>query len=299
METAQPPSFVFFHYGRLPKYLRFAIESVRSSNPEAGIILVSEHTPDWKDEYQVECRNFASLPSDKLEQFKKSYRHISVFDEFYERFVLERWYMLETLRQELGGRTLFLVDSDVMVFGDVGPFLAQLGDKHLYCCGWSPHFSVIQGPLDGFLDHILSRYTDEEYLANAQRLHDEARKKKQLKTLGEMQLFYEYISSGQDGQQYDKISCAGYLDINIHVPDGFVSAKAGRRTVKCVRWEQQDGRLVPTLKREDSGEVIPALMLHFQGPAKKRMRSFNPWPRPTTPPSWFAAWRNRRQIPSW
>ncbi len=298
VETS-PPAFVFFHYGKLPTYLRFAIESVRSSHSEAEIILVSQHSAPWLEQYGVQRRDFASLPSPELERFKKSYRHISVFDEFYERFVLERWYMLETLRQERNGQILILADSDVMVFGDVRPFLAELGDKSLYCCGWSPHFSVVKGPLTGFLDHIQSRYEDEEYLANAQRLFDEARKKKQLKTLGEMQLFYEYISSGQDGQHYNKVSGAGYLDINIHVPDGYVSAKIGRRRIKCVRWQEQDGRLIPLLKHEQTNEIIPALTLHFQGPAKKRMRSFNPWPAPAKSPSGWQRWRLNRALPAW
>ena len=35
-------TFLFFHYGNLPKYLHNAIEQVRVFNPQAEILLITE-----------------------------------------------------------------------------------------------------------------------------------------------------------------------------------------------------------------------------------------------------------------
>ena len=83
-------TFLFFHYGNLPKYLHNAIEQVRVFNPQAEILLITEDAEEVSalEPFVIVHRRTAEFPSPELDLFRQTYRHISCFKEKYERFVL-------------------------------------------------------------------------------------------------------------------------------------------------------------------------------------------------------------------
>jgi hypothetical protein len=203
--------------------------------------------------------------------------HISTFRERYERFVLERWFLLDELRRQLGCGNTVTLDSDLLVFQPFAPLFEQFGKKSFAMQRYSPHLTFIRSNMEGFLEHIMRRYTDPSYLELARKRFHETLAQGGLRNLGEMEFVAEFLQDERnDVNAYSTTLLQGHSDTNINVPDGCVSRKIRRRNRKCVFWEYTDGVYTPTLRDSQSLAKIPVVNLHFQGPAKKLIRRFNP-----------------------
>jgi len=277
MATASDVTFVFFHYGNVPSYLKYAIESARFFNRDARIILVCDSCPSIPQKWTVEVYDLHKFATPALAAFQKAYVHISVFKERYERFVLERWFLLDELRKQLGCGHTVALDSDLMVFQPLGPLFTNFGAKSFAMQCFSPHLTFIRTNMDGFLEHIMRRYTDASYLDLARTRFHEARAQGELRNLGEMEFVSEYLQgAGKDVAPFGTTLPEGHSDTNINVPDGCISRKIRRRNRKCVYWEYNDGVYIPSLRDAKTQSKVRIVNLHFQGPAKKLMRRFNP-----------------------
>jgi len=279
-------SFIYFHYGGTPSYLKASIESVRRFHPQSRIFLICDSSPRFPLEWNITVFDLEEFTSPALKDFRKAYRHISVFPEKYERFVLERWFLAEEMRKKLTLGPTIVLDSDMMVFQSVLPLFSQLPDKDVSMCGWSPHFSFVLRTVQGFLDHIMMRYADDEYLKKGRETFEKAIAAKGLRNLGEMEFVLEYMAKGESGAPYERRFAQGYVDTNIHVPDGFDAIKLRRRERKIVLWHFENGDYVPYLRETATKDLIPAVALHFQGPSKRLIRRFNRLGKPSIlPPS--------------
>jgi hypothetical protein len=283
-------SFLFYHYGKLPQYLHNAIEHVRVFNPHAEILLITEDAEDVSalKPFGIVHRRTAEFPSPELDLFRKTYRHISCFKEKYERFVLERWFMTETIRRERAERTYVMQDSDVAVFGDASKLLPLLPDCPIVMSGPNPHFTFIRGSIDEFLRFILDYYADEERLMVAKNLFEERRNSSNIYNLGEMTLLFEFLEKSKSMQMFDTSTLHGYVDTNLHMPEGFDFMQLRRRPRKKVRWQIEEGLVVPYFLR--NGQATRAFIVHFQGPGKRVFYRFNRIGR--TPGHLFVGWLN-------
>jgi hypothetical protein len=283
-------TFLFFHYGKLPRYLHNAIEHVRVFNPHAEILMVTEGAEDVSAlrPFGIVHRRTAEFPSPELELFKKRYRHISCFKERYERFVLERWFMTETIRRERPERTYIMQDSDVAVFGDASQLLPLLSSCPISMSGPNPHFTFIRRSTDEFLRFILEYYIDEERLAAAQHLFEERRNSSKIYTLGEMTLLFEFLETSGSMKIFDTDTPHGYVDTNLHMPERFDFMQLRRRPRKKVRWSIKDGHIIPSFL--EKGRPHRAFLVHFQGPGKRIFYRFNRMDRP--PNRLFMSWLN-------
>lgn len=274
----QPLAFLFYHYGRVPRYLRNAVEQVRIFNPQAEILLVTDGIGDVSmlDPFGVRRHEMSEFPSPELETFRRTYRHISCFKERYERFVLERWFVTETIRRRWPERTYIMQDSDVAVFGDAARLLPWLPECPIALGGNNPHFTFVRGDISGFLRFILDFYADEERLAESLRMHGERRHTARIFNRGEMQFLFEYRDKKEDMRVYQTDTPAGYIDVNLHIPEGFEFMQLRRRPRKKVVWKEDAGKLVPYFVRH--GEPRRAFLIHFQGPGKRVFWRFGkPW----------------------
>ena len=283
-------TFLFFHYGNLPKYLHNAIEQVRVFNPQAEILLITEDAEEVSalEPFGIVHRRTAEFPSPELDLFRQTYRHISCFKEKYERFVLERWFMTETIRRQRPERTYIMQDSDVAVFGDASKLLPILPDCPIVMSGHNPHFTFIRGSIDEFLRFILDYYADKERLMVAKKLFEERRNSANIYTLGEMTLLFEFLEKSKSMQMFDTSTLHGYVDTNLHMPEGFDFMQLRRRPRKKVRWQIEEGRVIPYFLR--NGQATRAFIVHFQGPGKRVFYRFNRIGR--TPGRLFVGWLN-------
>jgi hypothetical protein len=240
-------TFLFFHYGKLPQYLHNAIEQVRVFNPEAEILLITEDAEEVTalGPFNIIHRRTTEFGSPELDLFKQRYRHISCFKEKYERFVLERWFMTETIRRQRPDRTYIMQDSDVAVFGDAAQLLPLLPDCPIAMSGPNPHFTFIRGRIDEFLQFILDYYVDEERLAAAQHLFKARKNSDNIYNLGEMTLLFEFLEKSSSMQMFETDTPHGYLDTNLHMPEAFDFMQLRRRPRKKVQWKTEGRHLLP------------------------------------------------------
>lgn len=274
--------FLFFHYGKIPRYLSHAIEHVRIFNPDVEIYLITDTITDTSmlNRFGVRKSRMQDYSSASLTQFKKSYHHISCFKEKFERFVLERWFVTETIRRENPDRIYVMQDSDVAVFGSVKELLPFIPNAPIALSGYNPHFTFIRGDLSGFLTFLLNYYADEARLAEAERKFKIQKNTSDIFNLGEMQFLLEYLEIQEDMLMYHTDTPHGYVDCNIHRPEGFNCLQLRRRPRKKVFWQLEGGRAIPYLQRGD--ELVRAFILHFQGPGKRVFCRFNSVDGPTS-----------------
>ncbi len=272
---SQPLTFLFYHYGKIPRYLRNATEHVRIFNPQAEIILITDGIGDVSmlKPFGIRHHEMSEFSSEELKTFRCTYRHISCFKERYERFVIERWFITETIRRQRPERLYIMQDSDVAVFGDASKLLPLLPDCPIALSGNNPHFTFVGGDISGFLRFILAFYADEVRLAESIRRHEEKRKASQIYNLGEMQFLYEFMQASSDMQKFPTDTSAGYVDVNLHIPEGFEFIQLRRRPRKKVFWKKEGAKVIPYFRK--GGQFVRAYLVHFQGPGKRVFFRFN------------------------
>jgi hypothetical protein len=284
----QPLTFLFYHYGKIPRYLRNAIEHVRIFNPNAEIMLITDGIGDVSmlEPFGICHHEMADFPSDELEMFRRTYRHISCFKERYERFVLERWFVTETIRRQRPERIYIMQDSDVAVFGDALRLLPLLPDCPIALSSNNPHFTFVSSDISAFLRFILDFYADEGQVADSLRRHNEGLKASHMYNMGEMQFLYEFMQASSDMQKFATDTPAGYVDVNLHIPEGFEFMQLRRRPRKKVFWEKEGDKVIPYFR--NNGHLVRAFLVHFQGPGKRVFFRFN-GSSSSTNPSWLVA----------
>ncbi len=280
-------TFLFYHYGSIPRYLRHAIEHVRIFNPDSEILLITESGVQDAAvaHFGVRQLGMAEFASPKHSQLRASYRHISCFKEKFERFVLERWFVTELIRAERPERTYVMQDSDVAVFGDAARLVPLLPDSPICLASMNPHFTFIRSSIDDFLDYMLDFYADERRITESLARHHANRNSSQIFNQGEMQFLFDYLKESKLMQFYQTDTPYGFVDCNIHIPQDFDYLQLKRRPRKKVFWDIVDGRLVPHFLRQ--GQPVKALIIHFQGPGKRVFFRFN---RVGKSPGSFPAW---------
>jgi hypothetical protein len=221
----------------------------------------------------IRHHDISEFPSDELEEFKQSYQHISCFNERYERFVLERWFVTETIRKQRPEKIYIMIDSDVAVFGDASMILPSLPDCPIALSGNNPHFTFVRGSISSFLRFILDFYSDKNHLAASKERHETHKKSSQIYNLGEMTFLYEFMLQSRDMQKYPTDTPSGYVDVNIHIPEGFQYLQLRRRPRKKIYWMIEKKHLIPYFKK--GNKHIRAFILHLQGPGKRIFFNFN------------------------
>lgn len=270
------------------------MESARFFNPGSRIILLADKTHDFGP-LQVEVRQIDRLIHPQFQKFLDSYVHISGIKFYYERLFLERWFHLEQLLQEEKIDRALYLDSDSMLFSQAGGLFAQVPDVN-FCTSrvGGPACTFIRRTLQPFLDFVLAKYQDQEFLASWKKRSDAAIAVGGLDNLGDMSFIELFTTTQPGGAIYPNDLPSGHIDHCIHVPDGMESRKKRRhRFRKKIFWRDEEGKFTPYFKRASDGQEVRALAVHFQSGAKRKIRRFNPvGVSSSIPASWRLAYYN-------
>lgn len=268
-------TFLFYHYGKIPNYLRNAIEHVRIFNPEARILVITDDVRDISmlRPLGIQHHKMSEFQSEELDYFRHTYQHVSCFSERYERFVLDRWFVTETIRRACPEQIYIMQDSDVAVFGDASKLVPFLPDCPIALSGNNPHFTFVLRDISSFLRFILDCYADKAGMAGRQKNHEDARYTAQIYNFGEMQFLYEFMNASADMQKFPTDTAVGYVDVNIHIPEDFDFMQLRRRPRKKVLWKEEEGLSIPYFLK--GGCPKRAFLIHFQGPGKRVFFRFN------------------------
>ena len=277
---ASEPAIVFFHVGAFPRYLYATMESARFFNPNARIFLISDQQGTGVEALGAESRTPESIQHPKLPTLLDRYVHISGIKSDYERICLARWFYLEQLlRNEALDRVAFL-DSDAMLFHRVAdlfrffPESANLGVSK----GGGPAFTFVRHTIEPLLDLMLEKFLDRDFLDACRRRSEAAIAKGHLDNLNDM-TFLALFTSRRDGRgvSYPNHLPIGHIDHSFFRSDDGLLSVPNRRHVsrKRIFWDDQDGVFIPSYRTADDGRKVPALLIHFQNGAKRRIRRFN------------------------
>lgn len=271
----KPIAFLFFHYGKIPGYLSYAIEHVRVFNSDAEIHLITDSITDTSilDKFRIKKSEMGDYPSDELDRFIKVYHHLSSCNERYERFCFERWFVTETIRRKSPQKTYVLLDSDVALFASAHDLLSSLPDAPISICAGSPHFTFITGDTSCFLNFILDSYSDSGNLLRLMQMTEDAVRTGGKINLNDQEFLLMYMAVSQGMLNYESHTRIGFADANLHRTEGFDFLQLRRRPRKLVVWKPEEGRTIPYFKRGD--ELVRAFILHFQGPGKRVFNRFN------------------------
>ena len=88
-----------------------------------------------------------------------------------------------------------------------------------------------------------------------------------------MQFLYEFMNASSDMQRFSTDTPVGYLDVNLHIPEGFDFMQLRRRPRKKVLWKGEHGLSIPYFLQNGTPKL--AFLLHFQGPGKRVFFRFN------------------------
>lgn len=274
------PAIVFFHVGNFPGYLYATLESARFFNPGAEIFLIADKPRADLTKLGVQIRTIDQLQHPKLSTLYDRYVHISAFKFNYDRICLARWFYIEQFRKVEGRSRLIHLDSDAMLFHSGADLFRHFpGQAHIGCSKANgPALAFIQHSLEPFLDFVLMKYTDRAFLDDARKRNDAANSKGQAESVQDMTFLNLFIRRKDGlGVSYSNHLPIGHIDHCIYGnPDGLKSVPNRRHVSrKCIYWEDADGALRPSFRRIADDAKIPALLVHFQNGAKRRIRRFN------------------------
>lgn len=273
----QPAAIVFFHCGRLPRYLLCALESARVFNSEARIFLISDQICPWP-KLKVETILLEEVLHPGLEEFRQCYRHTSAAKEDYERICFERWFYIEQLIINNNLERVLYLDSDCLLFSEADDLFRHMPEKTLGAShGGGPACTFIRGRINAFLDLIVEKFRDEKFM----HLKMDELKNSQagggMANLTDMTLIEIFTTSHPQGYVYPNNLHAGHIDHCINFPDGMecLDIVHRKRQRKRVYWTQKQNLLIPSFKEEGTGRFVPALAIHYQSGAKRLIRRFN------------------------
>lgn len=125
---------------------------------------------------------------------------------------------------------------------------------------------------------MLEKFLDRDFLDARRTRSKAAIAKGHLDNLNDM-TFLALFTSVRDGRgiSYPNQLPIGHIDHCIFGNDDGLLSVPNRRHVsrKRIFWDTQDGVFMPSYRAADDGRKVPALLIHFQNGAKRRIRRFN------------------------
>jgi hypothetical protein len=277
---------IYIHQAeRAPRYLMASLGCAHITNPHAPIYLITDMRAlpptDYPSFEAAVTLIDINQHRTEAEEFGKIFFNVSINPGYFERWCIERWFILRSFLKERGIQRFVTLDSDVLLFCDVkkeaerfAAFDFTISSRYNWCFGIFNQVRVI----DSFCAMIMEVYSKStplwltvcDYL-NLLRPNVPTGN---LSDMTLLKLFVEQVAD-KEGLRYE--DTARVLDgscyctnIALAVPEVEMCLEpcGGReRTIKKIHWVNGApyGRLC------SSGELVRFNCLHFQGESKALM----------------------------
>lgn len=272
--TAAGIPVVVVHGGSKP-YVRFCIRRAVDSNPRGRVVLLGDAATAGIGAGEHIRLDDAALQDD-IAEFRTIYEHLGPAETHrFERFCIERWFVIRNFMRRDGLDRCLVVDSDVLLFCDVTEEAARFRGVAMTFARWDavrllPHCNFINGrdALESFCNHVLEVYRRPARL--------EAVKAANAKKLGrhwvsDMSLFHDWASHGgfRIGMLEDALQDGSAYDDGLDRTAGFARRAYLPGVLRTWKWiEYRDG--VPHARHHRAG-LVPMRCLHFHGMLKTLM----------------------------
>ena len=272
--TKEAPCIIYFHEGFSP-YLPFALSQALRSNPRARIILLGD-SQNRIQGIQYEHHLLADYKG-RHQEFLDCYRHFHPGHLGDERRCIERWIYLSEFTQRNEIREFIFLDSDMLLFCDVGEILFKSRE---YAAAGSPMFWAFcyflkKNLVADFTDWIFQQYRNPAVIKKwdvAFRQHL-AGEKEQGAIIQDMALAKMFIEE------------RGIRVLDLTQPTGGKIVDSGRlggafqhkRKNVDILFQQEAGGAVETVL---GGKTVPLAAVHVAGFYKNHMPGLTGWSWP-------------------
>lgn len=255
---------VFIHKGD-PYYLNFSLNQVKATNPENPVYLITDNITN-----RYAFVNYIDINKYKKgsDAFADVYKHMSTNSFDVELFCFQRWFILREFCAYHKIDAFLYLDSDAMIYCNIDTTFSRFNDFDFTTSkNLGPHctyFSSLQ-KLIKFCDFVPKLYTDPQLKERFLKKYKYHIENDLPGGVCDMTAFNEYISEpGVKAKDLFEIENNELFDDNINDSDGFKMKNA----IKDLTFD--NGFYYGDM----NGRKIKFNLLHFQGPAKKRMAEF-------------------------
>jgi hypothetical protein len=257
---------VLIHKGD-SSYLFNSLFMLNKYHSKGSIFLIGDkanaHYSDWCTHFQFE--NY----SHKAEELRPIYWHKSVFSYEHELFCLQRWMVLESFMDEHQLTKAIYLDSDVLVYDYLPSWLPKFNGYGMSIVGVSGHTNFVQSveTLAKFNRYVIDKYSTEEGKATIQDWYDEHMRGKADHGISDMDMLTHFAEENPE----EVVNLETYFnqlvfDRSFSESNGFETDDNG---MKKLYWIGN----TPNIKVLESGKLVKAVTLHFQGIGKPFLRT--------------------------
>lgn len=251
---------VYLQRGWFPHF-ELAVRSARHLHPGNEIV----HIGDRRYRALGDDCDFVNLADVSISKWnlKDHYQHRSPNTIQFELFCLERWFYLLELMKKRDWETCWVFDSDTLLFANFDILARSYESFGITINKYSPHATLIgrRQSLESFCHWVLDVYQRPELLEK--RTADLGWGVPGISDMTLLTQFGQEVEPIGDNSQPTEF---GLIDNNISMPQGVLYAE-GQKVI-CRR------RGVPYVE-DNAGNLIALNLIHFQGPAKRRMPEFS------------------------
>jgi hypothetical protein len=260
------PPIIIIHRGDSP-YLAHCIAQAKSSNPESRVILLGDQSNryylgvehHYYKDYFIEAENFASI---------FQYKYFPTYQYSWILFCHQKYFALRDFCKKQKITKFVLIDSDVMIYEDLGAYFRKYEDSlmTLICDNPNAHiagawFAIVQQ--SSILDALCEIYTNL-FSDSGKEIRDRLKLDKFYEMTG-LYLLMEG-NPGKIGNMYRYEGQDYVMNVSMEWDDRF---EYEGKFLKVV-WQKN----IPYLTEKVSGRLFRAPMLHFHGKGKYVMGKY-------------------------
>lgn len=257
---------VFIHKGD-HFYLNFSLSQVKLTNPNNPIYLITDSITNKFDFVNyIDINKYQT----KANAFEKIYKHMSTNNYSIELFCFQRWYILQEFCEAEKLNSFLYLDSDALIYCDIEKQFANYNDFDFTISKMlSPHCCYFPNAekLNVFCEFIPKLYLDENYKDRFLKKHQLHLDNNLPGGVCDMTAFNEFSKEPFiKAKDITIVENDSVFDDNINDSDGF-EMKNGIKDLSL-----SNGFYYGILK--EGKRRIRFNILHFQGPAKKRIAQY-------------------------
>jgi len=265
---------IFIHYGN-SDCLFYAVWQAKQTNPGSRIILLGDRQNVHLQWLLGIEHYFIKAYEKEAKQALEHYIHLSTNGEEFERFCLERWFVLHSfLSSNTDLQPCVYLDSDILVYDSLDLPAKDLQSFGMTMVAFSAHTNFVnrQQTLGEFCQFIQSHYQDPSLQSWLHQHHIKFLQKHGAGGISDMTFFQKFR------QQYpEKLGTLCFpmgnqnnlyaFDERLDTDDGGYELKNG---IKSLTWIDR----FPYCKNTLCGQKIKMYTLHFQGKNKLKMKDY-------------------------
>lgn len=265
---------IFIHYGNSDS-LFYALWQAKQTNPESRIVLLGDRqNAHFQWLLNIE-HYFIQVYSDEAKQSLKHYVHLSTNGEEFERFCLERWFILHTfLCANPDLQPCVYLDSDILLYDALDVPADDLKAFGMTMVAFSAHTNFVRcaSSLKAFCQFIQAHYDDPSLQKGLQEQFTQFLAKQGAGGISDMTFFQQFRHQYPD-QIATLCMPMGQPD-HLYAFDERIDTDYGgyelEKGWKKIIWINN----IPHCKNILNDQLVKLLTLHFQGVNKQRMIYF-------------------------